>query len=92
MTHNWQNGAPANTNRKIRVKKDNKTILLRETANQKREIGRLGLSCYISGRSPDKSGDLADLLSLLKQMQLISVGYPQLCDYRNMRLCRGVDV
>ena len=61
MIHSWQNGAPANKNRKIRVKKDNKTILLREIANQKREIGRLGLFCYISGRSHDKSGDLAAL-------------------------------
>ena len=50
-------------NRKIRVKKD-KTILLREIANQNREIGRLGLFCYISGRSPDKSGDLAALILL----------------------------
>ena len=61
MTHSWQSGAPANKNRKICVKKDNKTILLREIANQKREIGRLGLFCYISGRSHDKSGDLAAL-------------------------------
>ena len=52
-------------NRKIRVEKD-KTILLREIANQNREIGRLGLFCYISGRSPDKSGDLAALPSTWK--------------------------
>jgi hypothetical protein len=27
-----------------------KTVLLREIANQKREIGRFGLFCYISGQ------------------------------------------
>ena len=62
MTHSSQNGAPAKKSKNTR-KKD-KAILLREIANQKREIGRFGLFCYISGRSPDKSGDLATLHTL----------------------------
>ena len=73
MNQSWQNGAPAKQIRDIRVKKDN-TILLREIANQKREIGRLGLFCYNSGRSPDKSGDLAALTYADVLIQTFALG------------------
>ena len=66
MYRSWHNGAPAKRKEKsknTRKKEEDKTILLQEIANQKQEIGRLGLFCYISGRSPDKSGDLAALKS-----------------------------
>ena len=59
----------------MRVKKD-KTIILREIANQNWEIGRLGLFCYISGRSPDKSGDLA----ALRSVYVFTVAVPMMHD------------